>query len=211
MVDLEKLYFSPAERSEIVLSLTSVPVVPPLFSVQLIIASLSLFAVMWLPCLHDALSPLGIYTWFLSLKAAVGARVFSRLARTWKINLTVPSGSASWHISAIHLHTSSIRDTLFSVLASIPHSLSGSHLAAANYPSSGQFFKPKGKKTHMPSVCVALFASCLCREKTCQRLLGSAWSNSSVVRAFLMTSKVPGSSPDGSGVLFSFQAVHFPD
>ena len=47
--------------------------------------------------------------------------------------------------------------------------------------------------------------------KTCQRLLGSAWSHSSVVRALLMTSRVPGSSPGGSGVFFSFQAVHFPD
>ena len=48
-------------------------------------------------------------------------------------------------------------------------------------------------------------------KKTCQRLLGSAWSHSSVVRALLMTSRVPGSSPGGSGVFFSFQAVHFPD
>ena len=47
--------------------------------------------------------------------------------------------------------------------------------------------------------------------RTCQRLLGSAWSHSSVVRALLMTSRVPGSSPGGSGVFFSFQAVHFPD
>ena len=36
-------------------------------------------------------------------------------------------------------------------------------------------------------------------------------SHSSVVRALLMTSRVPGSSPGGSGVFFSFQAVHFPD
>ena len=50
------------------------------------------------------------------------------------------------------------------------------------------------------------------RDKRWQvRLLGSAWSHSSVVRALLMTSRVPGSSPGGSGVFFSFQAVHFPD
>ena len=76
MVDLEKLYFSPAERSERVLSLTSVPVVPSFISVQPIIAFLSPFAMMCLPCLHDAYSLLGIFTWFLSLTAAVGARGF---------------------------------------------------------------------------------------------------------------------------------------
>ena len=51
--------------------------------------------------------------------------------------------------------------------------------------------------------------NCLKREKTPDP--GSAWSHSSVVRALLMTSRVPGSSPGGSGVFFSFQAVHFPD
>ena len=72
---------------------------------------------------------------FFITAASIGARVFSRLARSRKINLTVPSGSASVPISAIHWHAYSIWDTLFSVLASIPHSLSGSHLAAANYLS----------------------------------------------------------------------------
>ena len=39
----------------------------------------------------------------------------------------------------------------------------------------------------------------------------SARSHSSVVRAVLMTSKVPGSSPGGSDGFFSFQAVHLPN
>ena len=106
---------------------------------------LSLFAVMCLPCLYDAWSPLEIYTRFFSLaNASVWARVFFRLARSRKIYLTVPSGSASWPISAIHWHAYSIWDTLFSVLACFHTSLvirftSGCgqlpHPAAANYPS----------------------------------------------------------------------------
>ena len=54
MVDLEKFYFSAAERCELALSLTSVPALPSFIFVQLVIAFLSLFTVMWLPCLHDA-------------------------------------------------------------------------------------------------------------------------------------------------------------
>ena len=105
-----------------------------------------------------------IHPVFFLITASIRARVFSRLARSTKSNLTVPSSSASWPISAIHWHAYSIWGTLFSVLASIPHSLSGSqvvhctveipnsnksipyhtiwlrpttqsHLAAANYPS----------------------------------------------------------------------------
>ena len=97
---------------------------------------LSLVSMMCLPCLHDGLSPLGINTRFFPSQLRPSVRgFFSRLARSRKINLTVPSGSASWPISAIHWHAYSIRDTLFSVLAAIRHSLSGSHLVAANIPS----------------------------------------------------------------------------
>ena len=46
--------------------------------------------------------------------------------------------------------------------------------------------------------------------KTCQRLLGSAWSHSSVVRALLMTSRVPGSCPGGSGVFSLFRLFTSP-
>ena len=44
-----------------------------------------------------------MHTWFLSLTAAVGERFFPLMARSRKINLTVPSGSASWPIAAIRL------------------------------------------------------------------------------------------------------------
>ena len=64
-----------------------------------------------------------IHPVFSLTNASVGARVFSRLARSRKINLTVPSGSASWPISAIHWHDYSIWDTLFSLLACFHTSL----------------------------------------------------------------------------------------
>ena len=99
--------------------------------------------------------------------ASVGARVFSRLARSRKINLTVPSGSASWPISAIHWHAYSIWDTLFSVLASIPHSLFGSHLAAANYPSLCVV-----SLLLSMSLCVPVYVE---RELTSQYALNCAW------------------------------------
>ena len=44
-----------------------------------------------------------IHPVFSLTTASVGARVFSRLAWSRKINLTAPSGSASWPISAICL------------------------------------------------------------------------------------------------------------
>ena len=55
----------------------------------------------WCAC-HAYMMPNRRWGYFSLATASVGARVFSRLARSRKINLTVPSNSASWPISAIH-------------------------------------------------------------------------------------------------------------
>ena len=134
--------------------------------------------------------------------------VVRALLMTSRVPGSSPGGSGVFFsFQAVHFPDWSFEYEVLPILSKFNHFLSPL-VVSRNWP----WLVPWGREKD-PSA-ISMCGTCCelpLEWKTCQRLLGSAWSHSSVVRALLMTSRVPGSSPGGSGVFFSFQAVHFPD